>query len=129
MKELAFEEENNINKTVAEFCGHKNIALQLVGEGTGMEQYILSSGIIGEGGYAIPYYTRDLNAMNVAEDCLMQHDWADVYWPLYEKTLVTDENYIGSLLCVPSRDKAEAFVKILNLMNQVDENDIEDEEA
>lgn len=116
---MTFEEETAINKTIAEFCEYKDVSLRLVAEGTGLDSYILSSGVIGEGGCAVPEYTRDLNAMYNAEKHLIQHELGDVYWTLYEKIL--DNMFLGSLLCIPSRAKAEVFVKVLKHLKE-DEN-------
>lgn len=56
---------------IARECGWKDVGLRLYNEGTGMDAYIWTSGVLGRGGREIPDYTRDLNAMSEAEKTLV----------------------------------------------------------
>lgn len=48
--------------TIARACGWKDVEKRILCEGTGMDCYVWSSGIIGLGGREIPNYLWDLNA-------------------------------------------------------------------
>lgn len=62
--------DEQINKTIAEYVGHKNISMRTIGEDIGMPMSFLFSGEPNKGGYAIPDYCNDLNAMHEAEKML-----------------------------------------------------------
>ena len=107
-----------INIAIAQACGHKDIALRLICEGTGVDQWVWCSGEIGKGGYSIPNYHGDLNAMHEAEKVLMA-DWnlMNAYQnhelPKFVKS--TNSNW----LCrATAAQRAEAFLKTLGLWEE-----------
>lgn len=51
---------------IAEMCGHKDIAVRIIAKGTGLDTPMLCSGVVGMGGYSIPDYLNDLNAIRQA---------------------------------------------------------------
>lgn len=52
---------------IARECGWKDVEKRILCEGTGMDCYVWSSGIIGLGGREIPDYLWDLNAAQAME--------------------------------------------------------------
>lgn len=68
---------------IARECGFEDVEKRIICEGTGMDCWVWSSGIIGLGGREIPDYLRDLNAMHKAE-----------------KTLVTTGRWIEYVKCL-----------------------------
>jgi hypothetical protein len=62
--------DQEINKVIAKYVGHKNISIQTIGEDIGMPMSFLFSGEPNKGGYAIPDYCNSLNAMESAKNFL-----------------------------------------------------------
>lgn len=98
--------------TIAEACGYKDIARRVICEGTGMDTWVLSSGVIGMGGREIPDYLHDLNAMHEAERALGLHSLNNRAWEYRMK--------LGGLVLLPPLDhaataaqRAEAFLRTL----------------
>jgi hypothetical protein len=110
--------EEQINIAIAEALGHKDIALRAIAEGTGMDSEVLCSGTLGRGGYAIPNYCNDLNAMHGAEETLDLQK-AGVFAEqlrvtVYRTTRLTHVDS-GSFAHVhtTARQRAEAFLKTI----------------
>ncbi len=101
---------------IASVCGHKDIALRLIAEGTGMDCELWCSGILGEGGYEIPEYLYDLNAMQKAETCdaIRQAGYARYIECL---AIACGTERLGALVFSTAAQRAEAFLRTLNLWN------------
>jgi hypothetical protein len=98
---------------IAKACGHLDIAKYLVCEGTGMDFEDWYSGIPNKGGYAIPHYLNNLEAMYEAEETR----WGDGrFRVMYSAVLsgVCNHNEIDIVHATASQ-RAEAFLKTLNL--------------
>ena len=102
---------------IARECGWKDVELRLYNEGTGMDSYIWTSGILGQGGREIPDYPRDLNAMHEAEQYLHEKNPTQ-YWfyaDIALKSVVWKNGAPGvAYQCASAAQRAEAFLRAVS---------------
>jgi hypothetical protein len=112
--------DEQINIAIAEALGHKDIALRVIAEGTGMDSEVLCSGTLGRGGYAIPDYCNDLNAMREAEKTLGNDFRFSVV--LYHQLIPLEDQYedhtitwsiANRLIKATARQRAQAFLRAI----------------
>ncbi len=126
----------------AKYREYTDIAWRVVCEGTGMDTWVLCSGIIGEGGCEIPDYGNNLRAMHEGEKILTNLTYEKVgmgdyvhndvrnypLFPLYLSNLGTvcganhwsrgGENDIWLIVTATAEQRLEAILKTLNLWEQ-----------
>ena len=101
--------DEQINKTIAEYVGHKNISIQTIGEDIGMPMSFLFSGEPNKGGYAIPDYCNDLNAMHEAEKILFTTN----NWDACAYEYVLQKETTSWAWHSTAKQRAEAFLKTI----------------
>lgn len=107
-----------INIAIAKACGHKDISMQLIAENTGMDAWEAFSGVPNKGGYAVPDYHGDLNAMHEAEKKLdpLGKDGSYEYWLRTVCQIPERESAKGRWFYrAKASQRAEAFLRTLNL--------------
>lgn len=100
---------------IAEACGHKDIGQQLIAAGTGMDQWVWCSGILGSGGYEILDYLNDLNAMHEAEKTLSDSEWLK-YMSCLNQVCSNQQDRSRQLFHTTASQRAEPFLKAKGLL-------------
>jgi hypothetical protein len=104
---------------IAELCGHKDIAIRIIAEGTGLDTPMICSGVVGLGGYSLPDYLNDLNAMRDAEVCLFKGSdlWQKFAFALIDASGGSGMSELDGLCCMiqaTAAQRAESFLRTLN---------------
>lgn len=107
--------------TIARACGWKDVEKRILCEGTGMDCYVWSSGIIGLGGREIPNYLWDLNAcvefeIIIAENGMTDKFLCELSGIVTEKTCwkVSEANHWACATATAAQ-RAEAFLRVMGL--------------
>lgn len=117
---------------IAEACGHKNIAKHIVCEGTGMDFEDWYSGVPAKGGYAIPDYLSDLDAMHEAEKVLLSQSMINrhktpfhrYHLELHRICTMPDNTFDLPMkaehwaICATAAQRSEAFLRTLGLWKE-----------
>ncbi len=108
---------------LAKYRGYKDIAWRVVCEGTGMDTWVLCSGIIGKGGCEIPDYGNNLSAMHEVEKSMTDEQWEEYSNILFDITHPWDdcgsfESIIRATCHADAAQRLEAILKTLNLWEQ-----------
>lgn len=103
---------------IAGACDFDDIALRLIAEGTGMDQWVWCSGIIGHGGVELPDYPNDLNAMHEAEKGLRGMDRNEyarhLFCAIQAPKEIPNTTWEKAVFATAAQ-RAEAFLRTLNL--------------
>jgi len=104
---------------IAKFCGHKDVVVRYIGHEECCGFYDVCSGICGEGGYTVPDYPNDLNAMHEAVKIFSESQEDDFYTILWGITAIpnTPHSHFRAANATASQ-RAEAFLRTLNLWKE-----------